>query len=52
MRSKNLHNRKARDKFKGIGDKIDISLMYSFNSESDYTHEIPLKRLQKANYCY
>ena len=44
MSTENLHQQEAIDKLKDMVDKIDIGMLCSFVSESDYPHAIPMSR--------
>lgn len=44
MSTENLHNQEAINKLKEMVDKIDIGMMCSFASESDYPHAVPMSR--------
>ncbi|SFS51369.1 pyridoxamine 5'-phosphate oxidase family protein [Sphingobacterium wenxiniae] len=44
MSTENLNNQEAIEKVKEMVDKIDISMMCSFTSESDYPHAVPMSR--------
>lgn len=44
MSTENLKNQEAIEKIKEMVDKIDISMMCSFTSESDYPHTVPMSR--------
>lgn len=44
MSTENLNNRAAIDKLKEMVDKIDIGMLCTFVSGSDYPHAIPMSR--------
>lgn len=44
MSTENLHNQEAIEKLKEMVDKIDIGMICSFTSESDYPHAVPMSR--------
>lgn len=44
MSTENLSNRSAIDKLKELVDKIDIGMLCTFVSGSDYPHAIPMSR--------
>ncbi|MGC4129015.1 MAG: pyridoxamine 5'-phosphate oxidase family protein [Bergeyella sp.] len=44
MSTENLNNQEAIEKIKEMVDKIDISMMCSFTSGSDYPHAVPMSR--------
>ncbi len=44
MSTENLNNQAAIDKLRELVDKIDIGMMCSFVSGSDYPHAVPMSR--------
>lgn len=44
MSTENLKNQEAIEKIKEMVDKIDISMMCTFTTESDYPHAVPMSR--------
>ena len=44
MSTENLHQQEAIDKLKDMVGKIDIGMLCSFVSESDYPHAVPMSR--------
>ena len=44
MAEKNLNDKEAREKLKSIVDQIDIGMVCSFNTNSDYPHGVPMSR--------
>ncbi len=44
MSTENLHRQEAMEKLKEMVDKIDIGMMCTFPSGSDYPHAIPMSR--------
>ncbi|HMR17738.1 MAG TPA: pyridoxamine 5'-phosphate oxidase family protein [Sphingobacterium sp.] len=44
MSTENLQHREAITKLKEMVDKIDIGMMCTFTSDSDYPHAIPMSR--------
>ncbi len=44
MSTENLHHGEAVEKLKEMVDKIDIGMMCSFASDSDYPHAVPMSR--------
>lgn len=50
MSTENLSNRTAIDKLKELVDKIDIGMLCTFVSGSDYPHAIPMSRQEVDEY--
>lgn len=44
MSTENLRNQEAIDKIKEMVDKIDVGMMCSFTSGSEYPHAVPMSR--------
>lgn len=44
MSTENLHSQEASEKLKEMVDKIDIGMMCTFPSGSDYPHAVPMSR--------
>ncbi|MBL7734396.1 MAG: pyridoxamine 5'-phosphate oxidase family protein [Chitinophagaceae bacterium] len=44
MSTENLRNQEAIDKIKEMVDKIDVGMICSFTSGSDYPHAVPMSR--------